>query len=449
MRKLSLLFLLAASWQPLWAEEIPPQLTRWLQPHSWERDLAAPIVSLGPAGAFDDQHIFAPAIAFEHHRYSLWYSGSQGTPGNRVFRLGLATSDDGMRFEKHAANPVLAFADDAHSVLTPAPLRASDGAVLRENGQLRLYFSAARLGKSGLHTLHQSRSTDGLKWDEPSPPLREHVYCPSVLKLAAGDYHLWYSDVSRRPWVIRHAHSHDGTEWTPTERPALTLSQSWEGEVLVYPTVLKVDGVYLMWYGSYDHAHRRETTAIGLAASLDGRQWFKNPHNPVFRPAPDRDWESNYVGSGSVLQLPDGSFRYYYASRKAPPFRNLYFAINTATWRGPAGNTPRPPLRMPPVKDDQGWLVNDPASGRSLDLLERIDDTNAIVRLWYIPAGGQTSDATFLDVWLRGVPIHATAGQAPLKLPQLVAVVGNQVINTTCGSRSFLVLEASQSEAAQ
>ena len=41
----------------------------------------------------------------------------------------------------------------------------------------------------------------------------------------------------------------------------------WEAEVLVYPTVLKIDGTYLMWYGSYDNAIRRETTAIGFAAS--------------------------------------------------------------------------------------------------------------------------------------------------------------------------------------
>jgi hypothetical protein len=35
------------------------------------------------------------------------------------------------------------------------------------------------------------------------------------------------------------------------------------------------------------------------------------------------------------MRLPDGSFRYWYASRKAPPFENLYFAINTARWTGP------------------------------------------------------------------------------------------------------------------
>jgi hypothetical protein len=37
-----------------------------------------------------------------------------------------------------------------------------------------------------------------------------------------------------------------------------------------------------------------------------------------------------YVTSQSVMRLPDGRFRIWYASRKKPPFVNKYFAINTA-----------------------------------------------------------------------------------------------------------------------
>ena len=110
--------------------------------------------------------------------------------------------------------------------------------------------------------------------------------------------------------------------------------------MVLYPAVLKANDVYLMWYGSYDTAVRRQTTAIGFAASSDGVNWHKHPKNPVIRPDPDRAWESNYVGSGSVLRLADGSFRYWYASRKKPPFENLYFAINTARWSSPPGKRP-------------------------------------------------------------------------------------------------------------
>jgi predicted GH43/DUF377 family glycosyl hydrolase len=441
MKRLLCFLIVAAGVRPLFAVEPPSELAKWLQPQSWVRDVEGPIVSLGREEDFDDQHIFAPAVIQENERFALWYSGSRGNPSSRVFRLGLATSSDGKQFVKHDANPVLQFADGAHSVLTPAPLRGADGAVLREDGKLRMFFSAARLGKSGLHTLHQSTSADGISWDEPSAVLMEHVYCPSVLK-EAGTYHMWYSDVSRRPWVIRHASSQDGVKWSATERPALVLSQEWEGEVLTYPTVHKVDGVFLMWYGSYDHAIRRETTAIGFAASLDGKSWHKSPHNPVLRPDPKRSWESNYVGSGSIVRLADGTFRYYYASRKQPPFLNLYFAINTAVWSGPKSEGRFGPLKLPPEKGDQGVLANDAALGRSIELLEIVDNVNAIIRAWYIPAGAEARDATFVDVWLRGVDTKGLSALGAPRLAQAFEVIGNQLIDTTCGRRSFVVLEA-------
>jgi predicted GH43/DUF377 family glycosyl hydrolase len=442
MRSLLYILMVAGIAAPASAAEPPVELLKWLQFQRWERDVESPILSLGGEGGFDDRHIFAPAVIKENDQYSLWYSGSRGNPGNRVFRLGLARSPDGTKFQKHEGNPVLQFADAAHSVLTPAPLRSPNGNVLRENGKLRLYFSSAMLGKSGLHTLHQSHSGDGVTWDEPSPALKEHVYCPSVMKEDDGTYHMWYSDVSRRPWVIRHASSPDGTRWTATERPALVLSQEWEGEVLTYPTVLKADGAYLMWYGSYDHAIRRETTAIGFAASLDGKNWYKNPQNPVLRPDPNREWESNYVGSGSMVRLADGSFRYYYASRKKPPFLNLYFAINTASWTGPGSESSYGPLRLPPEKGDKGLLIADAAAGRSVELLETIDETNAIVRAWYLPASGRPRDVTFIDLWLRGVDTKPMPAEMTLRLRQPFEVIGNQLIDTTCGRRSFVVLEA-------
>jgi predicted GH43/DUF377 family glycosyl hydrolase len=422
------------------ADDLPQEISHWLAPQNWQRDVTGPIISLGNPGQFDDMHIFAPAVAEEQGVFHLWYSGSRGSPGNRVFRLGLATSTDGKQFEKYAGNPVFQMGDNAHSVLTPALLRNGDGTVLRENGKLRLWFASATLGKGGLHTLHETTSTDGVKWDDPSPVLLENVYCPTILKCDSG-YEMWFSDVSRRPWVLRHAKSSDGRRWTVEPKPVIVLSQSWEAEVLVYPTVLKIDGAYLMWYGSYDNAIRRETTAIGFAASLDGIHWHKHPQNPVHRPDPSRSWESNYVGSGCVMRLADGSFRYWYASRKQPPFNNLYFAINTAHWSGPAQSAKSQLLRLPPEKNDEGFLLTDAAAGRSVETLETIDDQNAIVRAWYRPTA-DSPDVTFLDLWVRGIDGKKLSAGNPAKFTQRFRSDGNQLIDTTCGQRSFLVLES-------
>ncbi len=314
--------------------EPPPQLARWLAPQNWQRDTDGPILSLGSSGEFDDQHIFAPAVARENDHYLLWYCGSRDAREKRVFRMGLAESSDGLAFKRHSSDPVLGFADGKLSLITPTLLRSADGAPLREDGKLRIWFSSARLdGGGGTHKLHDATSADGVHWSDPSPPMLENAYAPTVVK--DGDrYRLWYCDVSRRPWKIRHASSANGRDWNVTSEPVLELGQAWEEEILVYPTVLKVDGVYLMWYGSYS-ASRRQTTAIGFAASTDGIKWHRHPQNPVLSPDPKRAWESNYVGNQSVIRYPDGSFRMWYASRKKPPFVNLYFALNTVRWDGP------------------------------------------------------------------------------------------------------------------
>jgi predicted GH43/DUF377 family glycosyl hydrolase len=404
----------------------PRELAKWLGPQRWDKDVAGPIVALGEAGKFDDMHIFAPAVIEEKGRFLMWYCGSRGSRGQRVFRLGLATSSDGKTFERLQPGPVHEFKDGIQSVLTPALLRKGDGSVLREDGKLRMWHSAANLTKVGLHTLHETTSVDGIHWAEPSPPLLDHVYCPSVLKTDKG-YEMWYSDVSKRPWVIRHAVSGDGRAWKVTERPVLQLSQDWEAEIVVYPTVLQIDGVYLMWYGSYYSAVRRQTTAVGFAASLDGIHWHKHPHNPVLIPDPKRPWESNYVGSGHVSRLADGSFRYWYASRKAPPFENLYFAINTARWSGP---TAQAPLRLPPQKGDQGTLA-------AVDVLEVVGKGDVVVSAW----NSSGAEQTFVDLWVHGVDTGQFPAAAPAHLPQVFRVTGSKLFDTTCGKRSLPLLE--------
>ena len=332
MRSTYLVLFLASISNPAYAE-IPAELKKWLEPQTWTRDTDGPIVSLGSAGEFDDTHIFAPAVMHDNDRFSLWYCGSRGTVAERVFRLGLATSTNGREFAKHAKSPVFDFGDGKHSVLTPTLLRSGNGNVLRENGKLRMWFSSTWFqDPSGLHTLHETTSEDGIQWSEPSDALLNDVYAPTIIK-TGRNYQMWYTDVSGNPWIMRHASSLDGRNWRVTKEPVLEIDQSWERQRLFYPTVLKVGDAYLMWYGSYWSA-RNATTALGFAASLDGMRWYKHPQNPVLRPDPKRSWESNYVTSQSVMQMSDGSFRIWYASRKKPPFVNKYFAINTARWDG-------------------------------------------------------------------------------------------------------------------
>jgi hypothetical protein len=320
-----------------------------LVPQQWERDVDGPILSLGKPGEFDDTHIFAPTVGFDKGRFLLWYCGSTGfawdvaptpQPDERMYKVGLATSDDGKKFAKNPKGPVFEWGDGVRSIITPTPLRNADGTLSHEDGKLRMWFASTIFGGNRKHTIHETTSEDnGLTWSKPSGVQIENGYCPTVIK--DGDrYHMWYTNVSKFPWFIAHAESLDGKTWQVADEPAITITQDWEHRVTLYPAVLKADGVYLMWYGSYTENDRSEM-AIGFAASLDGKKWHKLKGNPVLLSDPDRPWESNYVTSHSVVRLPDGSFRIFYASRKAPPFKNLYFALNTARWQGREQTTSR------------------------------------------------------------------------------------------------------------
>ena len=122
---------------------------------------------------------------------------------------------------------------------------------IREDGKLRMWFAATDFrDPAQLHTLHEATSDDGVLWSPPSDALLKHVYAPTIIK--EGDvYRLWYTDVSADPWCFRHATSHDGRAWKVDEQPVLKVEQAWESKRLFYPTVRKVDGGYVMWYGAY------------------------------------------------------------------------------------------------------------------------------------------------------------------------------------------------------
>ena len=104
-------------------------------------------------------------------------------------------------------------ADSTKSVLTATLLRSPDGAVLREDGRLRMWFSSCDFpAGDGLHTLHQATSIDGVTWSTPSEPLLENVYAPTIIQDPDG-YRMWFTSVDSDPWCIRHAHSADGRVW--------------------------------------------------------------------------------------------------------------------------------------------------------------------------------------------------------------------------------------------
>lgn len=300
-----------------------------LSAQAWVRDVSGPTLSLGAPGDFDDRHLFAPCLIRWNGEYWMYYCGSRGEVQDRVFRLGLARSRDGKSFEKDPRSPVFEFEGGRRSVLTPTILTDLAGDPILFEGKMRMWFSSTDFhDPTGRHTLHLSESADGIEWSTPTTPLLDHVYAPTML-FEEGRFKMWWSDVSADPWVIRYSESEDGLDWKTENEVCLAVDQGWEKNRLFYPHVRPWKGGYGMWYGAY-WTDRPNTTAIGFAVSEDGVRWTKSQDNPVLRPDPTRPWESHYTTSQSVLRMPDGGWRIWYATRKEPPFVNKYFAVGTA-----------------------------------------------------------------------------------------------------------------------
>jgi len=69
----------------------------------WEKFQGNPILSPGEQGSWDSDVIYHPKAIHDGTKFYMWYAGSDGY----YVRGGLATSTDGEAWEKHPANPVL------------------------------------------------------------------------------------------------------------------------------------------------------------------------------------------------------------------------------------------------------------------------------------------------------------------------------------------------------
>lgn len=74
---------------------------------NWDKYIGNPVLDLGPAGSWDENEVLHPSVFFDGNIYHMWYNGY----GQDVQRTGYATSEDGINWTKYAGNPVLTVGD--------------------------------------------------------------------------------------------------------------------------------------------------------------------------------------------------------------------------------------------------------------------------------------------------------------------------------------------------
>lgn len=234
----------------------------------------APILDLGPLGAFDDSGV-TPSCLVEHEgRKYLYYTGwSLGVAVPFYLFVGLAVSDDGGRtFSRVSAGPILE-RNDTDPYLTASPW------VLVEQGRWRMWYVAGSRWEPGSGRPHHyyhiryAESLDGLHWIRGGTVCIDYAY-PAEHAISRpcvvndGDrYRMWYAcrGVSYR---IGYAESVDGIRWERRDDEAgIDVSESgWDSEMVAYPCVFDHSGHRYMLYNGNGYGR----TGIGLAVQVDG-----------------------------------------------------------------------------------------------------------------------------------------------------------------------------------
>jgi hypothetical protein len=156
-----------------------------------------PLLELGPIGAFDHEGVLPSAVIVVGGHVRLYYCGISVRRDVRgQVAIGLAVSDDGLKFHRAFAGPV-------HGMGPFDPYFTSAPTVLRTAGGYRMWYVGGTQwrdvdGSPDLfYEIRTTRSDDGMIWNPRSetavalrPPLEAGLGRPSIV---GGGQRLWLS----------------------------------------------------------------------------------------------------------------------------------------------------------------------------------------------------------------------------------------------------------------
>ncbi len=234
----------------------------------WNKYAGNPVMDVSYNGMWDSLGVETVTIindptAVASERYKMWYAGQYFNEYR--YDIGYAFSADGINWTKHAT-PVLQVG--AASAWDNGFLEGPS--VMKEGGVYKMWYC-------GYDVVVDGNGTDG----------------NTNIGLAT---------------------STDGINWTkhPNNPVFTTGTGTWDSHYVQDPHVLKDNGVYYMWYGGNDVEGYGQQ--VGLATSTDGIAWTKSPMNPVLQKGGANDWDANTASFPSVLKG-DNSYEMWYTGK--------------------------------------------------------------------------------------------------------------------------------------
>ncbi|KAA3655094.1 MAG: T9SS C-terminal target domain-containing protein [Calditrichaeota bacterium] len=261
-----------------------------------------PILPLGAPGEWDDTEASHAFVAFDGAAFQMWYSGASQ---ENTYRIGYATSPDGLSWTKDATNPVLdvggANSFDGFNLWTPHVYADESGYQMWYSGGLTISGIGYATSPDPSSWIRQSsqpvleKGNSGM-WDE------DYAYLPIILRNGSS-YQMWYTGRSADGLVqTGYATSTDGMYWSKhANNPVLSVGGpgEWDSDGASAGSVLFEDGQYHMWYSNWSNPITN--IKIGYATSTDGINWIKHAENPILQPA-SGGWDAKNVWFPTVVK---------------------------------------------------------------------------------------------------------------------------------------------------
>lgn len=288
-RRLALLAALIGLWSmaaPLSAaEEFPPELVRF-QPYPGN-----PVFTGAGKDAWDAKIRERGWILREGEAWRMWYTGYDGSP-NAPMMLGYATSPDGLKWTRHAGNPIYR----RHWV--------EDMMIVRRDDTYYM-FAEGRDDQAQLLT-----SRDGLEWQRVGPldvravngePIAKGPYGTPTAWYEDGVWNLFYERSDLGVWLAR---STDLKVWTNVrDEPVLSPGPgAYDRLMIAMNQVIKHDGRYYAYYHGSGTSQKPRLWTTNVAVSTDLLHWHKYAGNPLL-PEGDNKSSGIVVHDGRQFRL--------------------------------------------------------------------------------------------------------------------------------------------------
>ena len=206
--------------------------------------------------------------------YKMWYTGYTGKE-NDPYKLGYATSEDGIKWTRYSANPIF------------NEKWTEDMFVIKHQGKYYMYAEGFN------DVAHLMTSDDGIKWEEQGDLTIRTVNgdsipgpygTPSVF-IEDGKWYLFYERNDEAIWI---ATSDDHKIWKNIrDEPILSKGPgAYDAGAVAANQVLKHNGKYYIYYhGSsnpdWNKPGNNATWSSNVAVSSDLINWVKYPGNPI------------------------------------------------------------------------------------------------------------------------------------------------------------------------